>query len=175
MFNQTHDNKPENFKGYDKHPYNRYLAPEQVVEERRILVTDVWIIGCIFIELFSDKCIWYGYKETQMLEELRKFYVPKIFSDVPHSTWGLICECLNPFDESRINSKELLDRYVKLMFKMNNPLLTDQLKRFSNEGETSKKASEELGDPKVMRKCPLHPKLDGKCDFNLKNTYYSFL
>ena len=138
------------------------MTPEQVVEERKYLCSDIWLIGCIFIELFSEKYIWYGFKETQMIEELRKLSVPKIFSDVPHQSWGIICECLNPFTDSRIDAKELLERYVALMKKMKNPLLTEELKKYSNEGDVGGKQNEEMGDPKAMRKCPLHPKLDGK-------------
>lgn len=121
-------------------------------------------MGCLFIEMFSEKNIWYGYKETQMLEDLKKYYVPKIFADVPHQTWGIICECMNPFSESRIDAKELLDRYVKLMQKMKINELKEALKKYAG-GEDSGK-QEDLGDPKAMRKCPLHPKFDGKYNLN---------
>lgn len=98
-----------------------------------------------------------------MLEELKKYYVPKIFSDVPHQTWGLICECLNPFSESRIDSKELLERFVKLLVKMKITIIEQELKKYTvtSSEESSTKVIDNI-DPKLMRKCPLHPKLDGK-------------
>ena len=123
--------------------------------------SDIWVVGCLFIEFFSENTIWYGYKESQMLEDLRKFYVPKIWQDVPHQTWGIICECLNPFYESRIDANELLDRYVKLMIKMKITELESVLAKYT-KGQVMMKSNDDGGDPKAIRKCPLHPKLDGK-------------
>lgn len=112
--------------------------------------------------MFSEKTVWHGYKETQIIEDLKKFYVPKIFSDVPHQTWGIICECLNPFHETRIDAEELLERYVKLMMKMKIKSLERELLKYSKEVDLNVSRIEQSGDPKAIRRCPLHPKLEGK-------------
>jgi pyruvoyl-dependent arginine decarboxylase (PvlArgDC) len=67
-----------------------------------------------------------------MLRELIKGSVPKIPTDIPKNMWGIICECLNPFTETRLEAKELLERYAKVMLKMKIPELLRHLGKFLN-------------------------------------------
>jgi hypothetical protein len=79
------------------------------------------------IEVFSSTELWANLTKEEMLRDLKKGSVPKIPADIPKNLWGLICECLNPFTETRIDAKELFDRYVKLMVKMKIPELFKHL------------------------------------------------
>ncbi len=80
--------------------------------------SDIWAIGCLFVEIFSAKQVWEGFSENEILNDLKKFYVPKIHRDIPKNAWSIICECLNPFKETRISAKELLDKYVLICRKL---------------------------------------------------------
>jgi hypothetical protein len=79
------------------------------------------------VEIFSANEVWQGSSEIEMMRDLKKFYVPKIHKDIPKQMWGIICECMNPFKETRIDAKELLERYVKIMLKMRIPELQKDL------------------------------------------------
>jgi hypothetical protein len=79
------------------------------------------------VEVFSSSEVWANSSEEDMVANLKKYYVPKIHKDIPKHTWGIICECLNPFREARIDGKELLDRYVRLMIKLKIPELAPYL------------------------------------------------
>ena len=93
--------------------FDRYSPPEHVIENpSEGIESDIWSIGCLFVEIFSAKQVWEGYNESDILNDLKKFYVPKIHRDIPKNAWSIICECLNPFKETRIDAKELLEKYV---------------------------------------------------------------
>ncbi len=83
------------------------------------------------VELFSKNEIWSTHTKDEMMRDLKKSFVPKIHPDVPKHMWGIICECLNPFPETRIDAKELLDRYVRLMLKLKIPELSKHLGNFN--------------------------------------------
>jgi hypothetical protein len=112
------------------------------------------------VELFSANEVWHGSSEEEMMRDLRKYYVPKIHQDIPKHTWGIICECLNPFKETRIDAKELLERYVRLMQKLKIPELLKDIEKYIVDQDVSKlnATSIEGEDPKAIRKCPLHPR-----------------
>lgn len=157
-FNASNESKGEAFKE-EGMTFNRYTTPECAIEKIYIPESDLWIIGCIFIEVFSDRPIWHDYKESQMIEDLKKYYVPRINSDIPHQTWGMVCDCLNPFREARINSKELFDKYVSLMMKMKISFLIKHLEKYSiDANEKSMLLIDD--DSTTPRKCLLHPKND---------------
>jgi serine/threonine protein kinase len=80
--------------------------------------SDIWVVGCIFVEIFSSKNVWEGVKDNDVINDLKKYYVPKIHKDIPKNAWSVICECLNPFKETRINAKELLEKYALICKKI---------------------------------------------------------
>jgi len=82
------------------------------------MLQDIWRLGCLMVEIFSTKEVWQGHTELEMMRDLKKYYVPNIHKDIPKHMWGIICECLNPFKETRQDSKELLEKYVRLMMKL---------------------------------------------------------
>jgi len=115
-FNKTHDNKNENLES--EHKYDRYISPEKAQNMGIGIQNDLWLIGCLMIEMFSKNEIWASYSNEDMMRDLRKSFVPKIHPDIPKHMWGIICECMNPFPETRIEAKELLERYSRLMIKL---------------------------------------------------------
>jgi hypothetical protein len=126
-FRQHHDNKYEKFE--DEMKFDRYRTPENAISGLISVSQDVWVSGCLMVEVFS-KPVWSEYEyENKMLDDLKKYYVPKINKDIPKQMWGLICECLNPFIETRINSQEALERYVRLMLKMGIPEIMKEIGR----------------------------------------------
>jgi serine/threonine protein kinase len=124
-FNMHHENIEEKFE--EEMKFDRYRSPEQVIEDYKGICNDVWLVGCVFVELFSTSEIWAGYSEEEMIRDLKKYYVPKIHKDIPKHCWGLICECLNPFRDARIEGKELIEKFAKLMFKLKIPELAKDL------------------------------------------------
>lgn len=99
--------------------FDRYSSPESVMDNPSSgIESDIWSIGCLFVEIFSAKKVWEGITENEILSDLKKFYVPKIHRDIPKNAWSIICECLNPFKETRITSKELLEKYVLICRKL---------------------------------------------------------
>lgn len=163
-FNQHHENKPDPAQKKDEAEIIRYNTPEKVIEDTKDYCSDIWVIGCIFVEMFSKENIWHGMKTEQIKSELKKQYVPKISSDVPHNSWSIICECLNPFWEARITARELLEKYVRLMFKLKIPQMAPHLEKYASliGGEVSKlnNTIQDGEDVYAIRKCPLHPKYE---------------
>ena len=103
----------------DNNQFNRLSSPEHIQQRVIGLENDVWVIGCLFVEIFSKKEVWYGITEEEIKEDLKKNYVPKIHADIPKNAWGVICECLNPFTETRIQSDELLFKYSIICKRLN--------------------------------------------------------
>lgn len=99
--------------------FDRFSPPEGVFDSPLIgLESDIWGMGCLFVEIFSAQQVWAGINDADIVVDLKKFYVPKIHKDIPKNAWSVICECLNPFKETRINAKELLDKYVLICKKI---------------------------------------------------------
>lgn len=124
-FSKSYDNKKEYVE--PEYKYDRYTSPEKAQNMGIGIQNDLWLIGCIIIEMFSKNEIWAPYTKDEMIRDLRKSFVPKIHPDIPKHMWAIICECLNPFPETRINSKELLERYSKIMLKLKIPELAKHL------------------------------------------------
>ena len=106
----------------------RYTAPE-LFQEPAITnpVNDIWMLGCLFVEMFSKFKIWDGYSENEIIKQLKNLSTPKIANDIPQYNWGLICECLNPFFKARQDIKDILTRYYFLVGKLG---YTDIQQRF---------------------------------------------
>jgi len=125
QFNKNHGNKDEKIEPEFK--YDRYISPEKAQNMCVGIENDLWLIGCIIVEMFSKSEIWAPNSKDDMMRDLNKSFVPKIHPDVPKHMWGIICECLNPFPETRIDAKVLLERYSKLMLKLKIPGLSKNL------------------------------------------------
>ena len=160
--------------------FDRYRPPESVLDDHsQSIESDVWAIGCLFVEIFSAQQVWAGMKENDILNELKKYYVPKIHKDIPKNAWSVICECLNPFKETRINAKELLDKYVLICKKIKLVEVAKDIgkqlikieKYISMEGVggANQTMIDDGVDPKAIRKCPIHPKYEGN-----RNSNFSF-
>ena len=97
----------------------RYTPPERLSVPPIIgNVNDIWMLGCLFIEIFSRSKVWKDQTETQIIKNLKALVVPKIPRDIKQSNWGIICECLNPFYKTRIGIKELFVRLYELLSKV---------------------------------------------------------
>jgi len=95
------------------------MAPELVQEPQIIgIVNDIWMLGCLFIEIFSKHKVWEGYSEAEILKQLKSQISPKVPNDVDPNCWGLICECLNPFPRARIDIRDVMVRYYYLLSKL---------------------------------------------------------
>ncbi len=95
------------------------MAPELLQEPQLVgIVNDIWMLGCLFIEMFSKIKIWEGYSEAEILKQLKSQISPKVPNDVMPECWGLICECLNPFAKARIDIREVLVRFYYLLGKL---------------------------------------------------------
>ena len=87
----------------------RFMAPELLLEPQiSNSCNDVWMLGCLIIECFSKLKMWEGYTETEIIKQLKNLASPKVPNDIPKFLWGIICECLNPFHQTRVDIKELL-------------------------------------------------------------------
>jgi serine/threonine protein kinase len=96
----------------------RYLAPEMVLDNKAISpANDIWMLGCLFIELFSNSRVWQGCSDSEIIKNLKSFTIPKVPSDFPQLCWGVLCECLNPFSQARSDIKDILCRFYQLMGK----------------------------------------------------------
>ena len=90
-FNQNHEKKKEDF--HEDFKFNRYVSPEDVIDgTSNNIESDIWAIGCLFVEIFSTLEVWAGSSENDMLRDLRKYYLPKINKDISKYAWGVICE-----------------------------------------------------------------------------------
>ena len=95
------------------------MPPELVQEPQIIGVTnDIWMLGCLFIEMFSKYKVWEGHSESEILKQLKSQISPKVPNDVMPECWGLICECLNPFAKARVDIRDVLVRYYYLLGKL---------------------------------------------------------
>jgi hypothetical protein len=97
----------------------RFLAPELVIEPQYIgIINDIWMLGCLFIELFSKFRVWEGHSENEIMKNLKNQIIPKIPNDISPECWGIICECLNPFYKARMDIKDICIRFYSLMSKL---------------------------------------------------------
>ena len=97
----------------------RFRAPELVQQDPLIgIVNDIWMLGCLFIELFSKYKVWEGYSEAEILKNLKNGISPKVPNDIQPECWGLICECLNPFSNARIDIRDVMVRYYYMLGKL---------------------------------------------------------
>ncbi len=97
----------------------RFTPPEQLLEQPVFsYVNDVWMLGCLLIEIFSKQKVWDGYSENEIIKQLKNLTSPKVPNDIPQSMWGIICECLSPFHKARIDIKEALVRFYYLCGKL---------------------------------------------------------
>ena len=106
----------------------RLMAPETVQEPRLIgVINDIWMLGCLFIEMFSKYQVWEGYSEAEILKHLKNQISPKVPNDVMPECWGLICECLNPFPKARIDIRDVMIRFYYLLGKLKMSDLQDRM------------------------------------------------
>jgi hypothetical protein len=97
----------------------RYTAPELFSEPQIFsAVNDIWMLGCLFVEVFSKYRVWDGYTENEIIKQLKNLSIPKIPNDIPQIVWGLICECLNPFYKARNDIKDVMTRFYFLAGKL---------------------------------------------------------
>ena len=97
----------------------RYTPPELLQEKETYgPFNDIWMLGCFWIEIFSKKKMWEGYTENEITKQLKSYTMPKIPSDGPQLCWGIICECLNPFYESRIHIKEIIIKFQSVLSRL---------------------------------------------------------
>lgn len=95
------------------------MAPELVIEPQYIGITnDIWMLGCLFIELFSKYRVWEGHSENEIMKNLKNQIIPKLPNDIAPECWGIICECLNPHYKARTDIKDVLVRFYTLMTKL---------------------------------------------------------
>ena len=148
----------------------RFMAPELLLEPQiSNACNDVWMIGCLIIECFSKMKMWEGYTETEIIKQLKNLASPKVPNDIPKFLWGIICECLNPFHQTRVDIKELLSRFYVLYGKLN--LIELQIRIQAINGlagfipnnsqlNVSRSVNQSVinDDPNAIRKCQVHPK-----------------
>jgi hypothetical protein len=97
----------------------RFTAPELHVQPLFYgPINDIWMLGCLIVEVFSKIRIWEGYTEGEIVKQLKILQIPKIPNDIPQTIWGLICECLNPFHKARNDIKDVIVRYYYLLGKV---------------------------------------------------------
>ena len=96
------------------------FSPPELVEDPPVygLTNDIWMLGCLFIEIFSKNKVWNNFSENEIVKHLKSSSIPKIPNDIPHNLWGLICECVSPFYHARSDIKDVLIRYYQLMMKV---------------------------------------------------------
>ena len=106
----------------------RFTAPELVQEPHIFGVfNDIWMLGCLFIEILSKYKVWEGYSEAEILKQLKSQISPKVPNDVMPECWGLICECLNPFAKARIDIRDAMVRYYYLLGKLSQSELQERM------------------------------------------------
>lgn len=149
----------------------RFMAPE-LLQEPQVsnACNDVWMMGCLVIECFSKSKMWEGYTETEIIKHLKNLTSPKVPNDIPKFLWGIICECLNPFQQTRVDIKELLSRFFMLYGKLNLVDLQIRIQGIANLNgvlpnssqlnisRSAVNASVIHDDPNGIRKCQVHPK-----------------
>lgn len=97
----------------------RFSPPELLLDNQVIFSgNDIWMVGCLIIEIFSKFRVWDGYTENEIIKQLKNLTSPKVPNDIPQSLWGLICECLNPFYKARIDIKDTFVKFYYLCSKI---------------------------------------------------------
>jgi serine/threonine protein kinase len=96
----------------------RYTPPENIENINTSPINNIWMLGCLFIELFSTNRVWEGFTNDEIIKNLKSQIIPKIPNDFPQQCWGIVCECLNPYFQARSDIKEILSRFYSLMGKM---------------------------------------------------------
>lgn len=97
----------------------RYTPPEShTLPSYSGNANDIWMLGCLIVEIFSKSRIWEGYSESEIIKQLKIQQIPKIPTDIPQQKWGMICECLNPFYKARIDIKDVIQRLYYLLVKL---------------------------------------------------------
>ncbi len=150
----------------DDFPYNRYKSPEIAHDELSGTLNDVWVTGCLFVEMFSAHHVWMDAREDDMMKDLNRYFVFKINKDIPKHCWSVICECINPFRETRSTAREVLEHLSRLIYKLKIHGLQGRIEKYLF-GDIDKSAlnltvMDPNEDPKAIRKCPMHPKYEGK-------------
>jgi len=142
-------------------------------DEAPRIENDVWVIGCLFVEMFSDYNAWMNLREEEMMRDLNRYFVFKINKDIPKHCWSVICECINPFAETRSTAREVLEHLCRLIYKLKIPGFQGKIEKYL-KGDIDKSALnlttalDSDTDPKAIRKCPMHPKYEGK--YNIFNS-----
>jgi hypothetical protein len=106
----------------------RFTAPEMLLEPSYINISnDIWMLGCLFVEIFSKYKIWDGYSENEVAKQLKNKTLPKLPIDIPEELWGLICDCLSPFHKTRNDIREVINRYLSIMHKLGKDELVERM------------------------------------------------
>lgn len=159
QFSQSYssvDTKHNSATLIDSFSYDRYKAPE-LLYSRYTNKSDIWQIGCLALEMFSEFQVWDGLSEEEMDNNLKKFFVPKIYSDIPRHLWGILCECLCPYVDTRIAPGKLLSRYAKHIGRLG-LVDADKVKMYYDGDKGEGDNYEEEGDDGSfnVRKCDIH-------------------
>jgi len=129
--------------------------------------------------MFSAQKVWMEYKEEDMMKDLMRYFVFKINKDIPKHCWSVICECINPFAETRSTAREILEHLSRLVFKLKTSGLvgSGRIEKYMMVGDMDKSALnmtvlDPSEDPRAVRKCPMHQKYEGKN--KIINNYITF-
>ena len=135
--------------------FDRYKSPE-VLYTGYSIKSDIWQTGCLALEMFSEYPVWDGLTEEEMDINLKKYFVPKIHSDIPRHMWGILCECLCPYIESRITPSKLLAKYSKHLLR-HNLINKDKIRELNDDDKSDLDNEDEVDDNNFsIRKCPIH-------------------
>lgn len=124
--------------------------------------------------MFSANTVWKEGREQDMEKDLNRYFVFKINKDIPKHCWSVICECINPFAETRSTAREILEHLCRLVTKLkvtglyNTGKLDKYLTLDMDKSGLNMTVLDGNEDPKAIRKCPMHPKFDGNYYFILK-------
>lgn len=86
-----------------------YMAPEQLIQRKEATqATDIWSLGCTFIELFTNVYFWpYGTIE-EVIEKMQRRDLPEI-GIVPASLNQILQRCVNLSPQERPSAKEMIE------------------------------------------------------------------
>lgn len=135
-----------------KKPFN-YLAPEILLYEAKSLKSDIWSLGCLIIELISNKPAW-GSDSTNIkyiMDALRKKQRPRYPENISDGLKEFLDKCLEINEKKRLSAEELLaDKFLseeKIEYCVgDNKNVYDEIK------ESIKKKRTELFESTLLRK-----------------------
>ena len=135
-----------------KKPFN-YLAPEILLYEAKSLKSDIWSLGCLIIELISNKPAW-GSESTNIkyiMDALRKKQRPRYPENISDNLKEFLDKCLEINEKKRLSAEELLADKFLSEEKINN-YNCDNKNFYDEIKESIKKKRTELFESTLLRK-----------------------